>query len=370
MLAIGLMTGTALDGFIDAALIETDGHSLQALRQWRLHPYSAALRARLAEAVAAARAWNFTGPEPDFAAVEHDYTRAHADAVRALMEEAGLRAIDVGVVGFHGLTVLHRAAKPRQPGATRQIGDGALLADAIDIDVAFDFRSADVAAGGQGAPLAPAYHAALLAFSGAQPPSGVLNLGGVANLTVWGGPDQLIAFDTGPANGPLNEWMEGHGLEPLDRDGRAASIGRVHEQLLEQWLDHPFFDAPFPKSLDRYDFNAAMARGLSVSDGAATLTAFSAAAVARGLELLPRPPDRLIACGGGRKNPVLMGALRQRCGIEVIDCDRLGWRGDAIEAEAFAFLAARVLQGLPISYPQTTSAPAPMTGGQIARARR
>lgn len=367
MLALGLMTGTALDGYIDGALLDTDGDTVARLLPYRLHPYGEPLRLRLAAAVAAARAWAFTGPEPEaFAAVERDYTLAHAEAVHALIAEAGLSPRDVGVIGFHGLTVLHRPPRAGLPGATRQIGDGALLARETGIPVVFDFRSADVAAGGQGAPLAPIYHAALLRFCGQTAPAAALNLGGVANVTWLGADGALAAFDTGPANGPLNEWMEAHGRGGFDKDGAAARAGRVHDGLLADLLDHPFFDAPYPKSLDRYDFPAALVRGLSVEDGAATLTAFAAGAIGRGLDLLPARPQRLIACGGGRKNPALMAAIARHAGVEVIDADLVGWRGDAIEAEAFAYMAVRRLEGLPFSFPTTTGAPAPMIGGRLA----
>jgi anhydro-N-acetylmuramic acid kinase len=362
---LGLMTGTALDGFIDAALIRTDGREVSELGPYRLHPYSAGLRAELARAVEAARAWGFEGSEPAaVTAPERAYTEAHAEAVAALLDEANLKPKDVAVLGFHGLTVLHRPAQRR----TRQIGDAALLARLTGVDCACDFRIADVEAGGQGAPLAPLYHAALLRFSRVAAPAAVLNLGGVANLTWWGGGEEVAAFDTGPANGPVNEWVEAHGGGAFDRDGALAASGVVHESLLLGWLDNPYFDAPYPKSLDRYDFPAELARGLGLEDGAATLTAFAAAAVGLGLDLFPRATDTLIACGGGRKNPVLMAALAERTGAEVLPAEAIGWRGDAIEAEAFAFLAMRVREGLPLSLPQTTGAVQPLTGGRIARA--
>ncbi len=358
------MTGTALDGFIDVALLRTDGESIAELGPFLLHPYGDALRARFAETIASARAWNFQGPEPDWRDIERDYTHACAEAVQALLDQAGLGPETVRIVGLHGLTVLHRP----QIRHTRQIGDGALLARETGIDVVFDFRSADVAAGGQGAPLAPAYHAALLDFSGEPAPAAALNLGGVANLT-WRGLDgRLIAFDCGPANGPINEWMEAHGLGKMDENGALAAAGAVHEGLLIDLLDHPFFDQSYPKSLDRYDFSAALVRGLSPADGAATLTALAAASIGRGLDLMPQRPARLIVCGGGRKNPILMREIAARANAIPVDCDALGWRGDAIEAEAFAFLSMRALRGLPLSFPETTGAPAPLSGGRIALA--
>jgi anhydro-N-acetylmuramic acid kinase len=275
----------------------------------------------------------------------------------------------VGLVGGHGLTVLHRAPQGGRRGATRQLLDGARLAREIGIDVAFDFRSADMAAGGEGAPLAPVYHGALLAFAGEAAPAAVLNLGGVANITLWRGGEDLVAFDTGPANGPINEWVERQGLGTYDMDGALAASGCVDEGRVQQWLSHPYFSRPPPKSLDRYDFSAALADGLSPADGAATLTALSAAGVARALEVLPAQPSRLILCGGGRRNPVLVSQIAQRTGRAVIDADDCSWRGDAVEAECIAFLAARTRAGLPISFPATTGAPTPLTGGRIAPAK-
>lgn len=368
MRALGLMTGTALDGFIDAAIVETDGETISALGAWRLHPYGERLRSRLAGAVAAARIWGFEGPAPEAFAVERDYTLAHAEAVRALVKDAGLTLADIDVVGMHGLTVLHRPGAPAAPGRTLQLGDGALLARELGRDVVYDFRSADVAAGGQGAPLAPIYHAALMRFAGRAAPAAALNLGGVGNVTWVGEGGQIAAFDTGPANGPLNEWMEMCGLGAFDADGALAASGRADEARIAALLQHPYFAAPYPKSLDRYDFSAALVDGMSPADGAATLTAFAAAAVGAGLDRLPQRPHELIVCGGGRKNPVLMRELAARAGAAPISADAVGWRGDAIEAEAFAYLAVRVLKGLPISFPDTTGVPAPMTGGRIVRA--
>ncbi len=367
--ALGCMTGTALDGAIDLALVRTDGRVLLELGPWGLVPYGDDLRSYMAEAVAAARAWGFQGDAPRILAeAERRFTLAHAEAIRWFLADSGVGAGEVDLVGLHGLTVLHRPSRGGSRGFTRQLGGGALLAREVGIDVAYDFRSADVAAGGEGAPLAPIYHAALLAFSGQPAPAAALNLGGVANVTWWGGGEEIVAFDTGPANGPINEWMEHCGLGAYDVDGAVAARGVVDEARLARLLGHVYFSRPLPKSLDRYDFPAAIAEGLSPADGAALLTAFSAAAVGRGLDLLPARPERLIVCGGGRKNPTLMGEIARRAGVTPVDADDLGWRGDAVEAECFAFLAARTRAGLPLSFPSTTGAPAPMTGGRVARA--
>ena len=365
--AVGLMTGTVLDGNIDVAMLRTDGETVASLGPYRLAPYPPGLRDLLEETLAAARLWNFEGPEPAlFARAEAALTRAQAEAVRDLVETEGPGLAALGIVGFHGQTVLHRAPVPGRKGATRQLGDGQMMADLLGVPVAYDFRSADVAAGGQGAPLSAIYHAALLRGLGQGPATAVLNLGGVANVTWWDGAEGVIAFDTGPANAPINDWVKAHGLGEMDRGGALALSGRVDEPRLARLLDHPWLAAPYPKSLDRFDFPAAMADGLNAADGAATLTAFTAAAVGRALDLLPHRPARLVVCGGGRHNPAIMAALAARAGVEPLPAEAVGWRGDAIEAECFALLAVRVQRGLPISFPTTTGAPRPMTGGRLA----
>lgn len=365
--AVGLMTGTVLDGNIDVALIRTDGEKIAALGSYRLAPYPPDIRALLEETLAAALAWRFEGPEPAiFAAAEAALTRAQSDAVRALVTAEGLRMDDIGVVGFHGQTVLHRAPQPGRLGQTRQLGDGALMHALLGCKVVYDFRSADMAAGGQGAPLSAAYHAALLRAAGSDGDTAILNLGGVANITWWDGADQLIAFDTGPANAPLNDFIKAHGLGEMDRDGLLAGQGNVDEGRLARLLEHPYLAAPYPKSLDRFDFGASMADGCTPTDGAALLTAFTAAAVGRALDLLPQRPKRLVVCGGGRHNPTLMAMLGPHAGVRAVPAEAMGWSGDAIEAQCFAFLAVRSLRGLPISFPTTTGVAAPICGGRVA----
>lgn len=366
--AVGLMTGTVLDGMIDIALLRTDGQTVHETGPWTLAPYDPSTRALLAQALGEALAWQFDGPEPAvFAVAEDALTRAQAGAVNAFLKEAGIAAADVTGIGFHGQTVLHRAPTRTRIGDTRQLGQGELMARLCGIDVVHDFRTVDIRAGGQGAPLSAGYHAALLQGLGAGPETAVLNLGGVANLTWRAADGTLVAFDTGPANAPLNDWVGRATGAAMDRGGALAARGAVDERLLARLLDYPYLAAPFPKSLDRFDFPAAMVEGLGLEDGAATLAAFTAGAVGRGLDLLPRRPNRLIVCGGGRKNPALMEALRVRAGIEPVAAEAIGWRGDAIEAECFAFLAIRCLRGLPISFPTTTGVPRPMTGGTISR---
>ncbi|MGX8009394.1 anhydro-N-acetylmuramic acid kinase [Mesorhizobium sp. ORM8.1] len=365
--AVGLMTGTVLDGNIDVALIKTDGERIADTGTYTLAPYPQSIRALLEETLRQARAWNFDGPEPAiFREAEEALTRAQSAAVRNLVESQGMGMADIGVVGFHGQTVLHRAPQPGKIGRTRQLGDGELMAALLNTKVAYDFRSADVAAGGQGAPLAAAYHAALLRQVDVSGDTAVLNLGGVGNITWWDGKDAIVAFDTGPANAPVNDFIKEQGLGEMDRDGKLAAAGKVDEARLVKLLEHPYLTKPYPKSLDRFDFTAAMAEGLNVEDGAATLTAFTVSAVGKALDLLPRRPKRLAVSGGGRHNPTMMAMLGQRAGVEIIQAEALGWKGDAVEAECFAFLAVRVLRGLPISFPSTTGAPEPMRGGKLA----
>jgi anhydro-N-acetylmuramic acid kinase len=361
------MTGTVLDGNIDVALLKTDGERIEEFGAYHLAPYPADIRALLEDALQDARRWNFEGPEPAvFAEAEAALTRAQSQAVKDLVKSAGLALTDIGIVGFHGQTVLHRAPTTDRLGDTRQLGDGELMHEILGTKVAYDFRSADVRAGGQGAPLAAIYHTALLQDLADGGTIAILNLGGVGNITWWDGKDGIVAFDTGPANAPLNDFIKAHGLGEMDVDGGLGASGTVDEERLAKLLQHPYFAAPFPKSLDRFDFTAAMAEGLNPADGAATLSAFTASAVGRALDLLPHRPSRLIVSGGGRHNPTIMSMIAQRAGVETVSADTLGWRGDAVEAECFAFLAVRVLRGLPISFPATTGAPKPMTGGKLA----
>jgi anhydro-N-acetylmuramic acid kinase len=368
MLAIGLMSGTSLDG-IDAALIETDGETAVRALAFRGEPYSDVARAELAEATRMALTFERPRASPPIVAAGELITRTHVLAVHKLLAEAGVSASDVGVIGFHGQTIAHRPDR----GWTWQIGDGAALADATGITCVSDFRAADVAAGGQGAPLLPVYHAALAA--GLAGSVAVLNLGGVANITYRGadpgsGPGQvgtLVAFDTGPANGLIDSWIDAETGARFDAGGALAATGKVDQTVLTAMLDNSWFDAAPPKSLDRNDFTIQPALGLSAADGAATLTAFTAATVAAALEHLPRRPERLVVAGGGRHNPTLLAMIAQRTGLTPESSDSLGWNGDSMEAEGFAYMAVRTLRNLPISFPGTTGVDRPLTGGVIHR---
>lgn len=359
--AAGFMSGTSLDA-VDAAMILTDGIQILDFGPVAERKYTPAERAVLRAAVNAARDWNWQGDPPDFIEACAVLTATHKDALDKML--AGWDGPAPSLAGVHGQTVLHRRPKDGHKGATLQILDALALRSELGMRLAHDFRSTDVAAGGEGAPLAPIYHQALLARSG-YANAGVLNLGGVANITICEADGAMTAFDTGPANGPIDEWVEGHGAGTYDKDGALAGAGQVHEGLLAQLLDHPYFNEAPPKSLDRYDFNANLVRGLSLADGAATLAAFCAGSVARGFEHAGTRPQELIICGGGRRNPALMATLSEDVPCRVLSAESAGWRGDSIEAEAFAFLAARTLRGLPISFPSTTGAPEPMSGGVV-----
>lgn len=363
--SVGLMTGTVLDGNIDVALLRTDGERVLEFGPWQLVPYESAAVALIAEAIEQAREWNFAGREPAvFGAATQALSTEQALAVLGLLEEAGISSRDVDVVGLHGQTVLHRAPHQGRPGRTRQLGDGALMATMLGVDVVCDFRSNDVAQGGQGAPLSPVYHQTLLHELGDSRHQAFLNLGGVANLT-WTAGERLIAFDTGPANAPINDWVRGKAGLAMDVDGQLGSQGRVDEDRLLAMLEHPWFKQSYPKSLDRFSFPASLAEGLTLIDGAATLTAFAAASVAKGLSMLPARTDTLIVGGGGRRNPTLMHMLGERTGAEVVAAEACQWRGDALEAEAFAYLAQRSKRGLPLSFPTTTGVPSPTLGGVL-----
>ena len=352
MLAIGLMSGTSIDG-IDAALIETDGD--QEIRRIAFHvmPYEPAFAIRLRAVLGRVER------DHETAAVERELTLLHAKAVHQLLVKAAVRPEAVDTICFHGHTIHHEP----HSGFTWQIGDGALLARECGIDVVGDFRSADVRAGGEGAPLAPIFHAALAAEL--PKPLAVLNIGGVANVT-WIGPSaELIAFDTGPGNALIDDWTYRNTGKSMDRDCAVARRGTVDRDVLRILLDNPYFDRPPPKSLDRNDFDVGAVEPLLVEDGAATLTQFTAASVAASLKHLPLAPERWIVSGGGRRNPAIMSSLSQLLDVAVEPIEAVGWDGDAIEAQAFAYLAVRAVQDQPFSFPETTGVAQPTCGGVV-----
>jgi anhydro-N-acetylmuramic acid kinase len=400
--AIGLMSGTSLDG-IDVAAIRTDGVEVFERGAWLTVPFDDGLRKTLLEAVHS---------KGDMAKTENLITLKHADAVRTFLKESGMKAADVQVIGFHGQTVAHRPDE----GITWQIGNGSLLAEKTGIDVVCDLRRRDVAAGGQGAPLVPVYHAALAKKLNL--PVCVLNIGGIANVT-WVGRSEaadedilshdIIAFDTGPGNAMLNDWVLSKTGVPFDQDGRLALAGKVHEEIVARYMSDAFFNIHPPKSLDRNAFTLHALEYLSLEDGAATLTAFAAESMAAAAQYFPVPAKQWLVTGGGRHNPAMMAALARALsftsplmgevaqsagegekymdtplpsplpqgerGIQrlplpsrerevlVQPVESVGWEGDAMEAQAFAYLAVRSLRKLPLTVPTTTGANRAVTGG-------
>jgi anhydro-N-acetylmuramic acid kinase len=348
---IGLMSGTSLDG-VDAAWLETDGIQVSAFGPALTLPYDQTLRSDLRTILDLAP--GLAPDDPRLLNAVARLTDFHVQAVKALDRPAD-------IIGFHGQTILHQPDR----GRTWQVGDAAALARQTGMPVAFDFRSADVAAGGQGAPLAPVYHAALA--DRLPKPIVVLNIGGVANVTWIGADGDLVAFDTGPGNGPLDDWSLRHTGKAFDKDGRLARSGRVDQDVLGALLSHPFFRLPAPKSLDRLAFTQALeisgVAALAPADGAATLAAFTIESIA--MTSFPALPGSWLVCGGGRHNPVIMEGLADRLGVPVQPVEAVGWNGDALEAQCFGFLAARVCRGLPLSFPSTTGVTSPTPGGQI-----
>jgi anhydro-N-acetylmuramic acid kinase len=367
MRVLGFMTGTSLDA-VDMAILETDGEQIQAFGAAGERKLTESCRDIMLEATKQALSWARGTPAPAiFAAAGHAGAVEHLGAAEEFLAANGLTWRDIDLMGVHGQTVLHERPQPGRVGRTVQLGDAQWLADQAGVPVAFDFRTADVAAGGEGAPLAPIYHLARMQASGLQAPLAALNVGGVANVTYWAGGDEIAAFDTGPGNGMIDLLVQERGAGRFDEGGRLAAAGVADEAVLGELLAHPYFSAPPPKSLDRYDFSLDPLKHLSLEDAAATLVAFTAEGVSRAFTLMGKVPREVVVAGGGRHNPQLMKAFSARVPCPVRSADDYGWRGDAIEAEAFAYLAARTWRGLPISFPKTTAVPAPMTGGKIAR---
>lgn len=359
----GFMSGTSIDA-VDGAMIYTDGRTIKEFGSTVERKYTHIERDTLKKAVDEARKWNWKGEPPvdAFANACEVITRTHFEAYSELVQKSDYKKPKY--VGVHGQTVLHRAATKEENGDTLQLIDAQALYRKLKIPIVYNFRSRDIACGGQGAPLTPAYHLAL--FKKLDYRNGaILNLGGVANITLINSEGYLTAFDTGPANGPIDEWIERHGRGTMDIDGKIARLGKVDQQLLDKLFENAWFNEPPPKSLDRYDFSANMADGLSFADGVATLTAFSAKSVAKGIELLQEKPEVLVVCGGGRHNQTLLGFIEKYLECKVLTTEDVGWRGDSIEAEAFGFLAVRRIYGLQTSWNSTTGANGFVCGGDI-----
>lgn len=364
--AIGLMSGTSMDG-IDVALLRTDGEAVVERGPAMGSSYDAGFRGVLAKALETAKGIVDRRHRPgDLAEVEHELTLRHADAVNVFLKTFGIAAESIDFIGFHGQTVLHR---PLQ-GLTVQIGDGPMLARRTGVAVVHDMRANDMVHGGQGAPLVPAYHAALAAGIPelAGKPIMFVNIGGISNLTHVGGDGEIIAFDSGPGNTLIDQWVESQLGIPYDDGGEIAVQGDVIRPLAQRYLDHPFFTSNKRMSLDRNDFRPPTAVTASVADGARTLAYVTAAAIERSMRHLPEMPEVIIVCGGGRLNRVIMADLASLTGSRVEPAETFGFNGDSMEAEAWAYLAVRSSRGLPLTFPGTTDVRAPVTGGVLAPA--
>jgi anhydro-N-acetylmuramic acid kinase len=366
--ALGLMSGTSMDG-IDLAMLRTDGEDAVERGPSFFVAYGASFRRRIEDALETAKAITERTQRPgELAALERELTLRHADAVRAFLASPAAAWGKPEVIGFHGQTVLHRPAAA----LTVQLGDGGLLARETGLPVVYDMRAADMLAGGQGAPLVPAYHAALarsLPPDMRRLPVAFVNIGGISNITFVGTDNDPIAFDTGPGNTLIDQWVSREGGVPFDAGGMIASEGGIAVAVVERYLKNPFFEKPGPKSLDRNDFTLDPAAGLELADGARTLAAVSARAILKAVGHLPEPPRLWIVCGGGRKNPHIVADLKAGAaeqGSEVGVAEEVGLDGDATEAEAWAYLAVRSLKRLPLTFPTTTGCRKPVSGGVLA----
>lgn len=358
-----------MDG-IDVAALETDGEGHLRFGPSALHFYRHEEEVLLRRAVEAARALTDRTARPGLLAeAERMLTVLHAGAVQTFLDANGIAPGAIDVVGFHGQTVLHRP----ETGLTVQLGDGPMLARELGLPVVYDFRAADVAAGGQGAPLVPVYHRALAQTLDRPHPIAVLNVGGVANITYIDGSPDPFACDTGPGNALVDDFMRARAGHSFDAAGVNAAQGHVDEQAVARVLAHPFFGQPPPKSLDRNAFREFAAKeaglaGKSIADGAATLTAITAASVAAIVALLPVPPRSWIVCGGGAHNVTLMRMLQERLAPATVEtADGVKWSADAMEAQAFAYMAVRRLRNLPITFPTTTGVSKPTCGGVLVQ---
>ncbi len=366
--AIGLMSGTSMDG-IDIALLHTDGENQVERGPSMAVPYEQGFRDRLKQALVQAGELNDRTARPgDLAAIERNLTLRHAVAVNDFLHRNGLKPGEIDVIGFHGQTVLHR---PDQA-LTVQLGDGQLLADMTGIPVVYDIRANDMVHGGQGAPLIPVYHAALARGLDGSSATVFVNIGGISNLTFIGAQDQIAAYDSGPGNTLIDQWVEMQTGQAFDAGGEIARRGNVLPALAARYLDHPFFAANRRRSLDRNDFRPPERSEASLEDGARTLAYVTAAAILKSASHLPDSPRRYIVCGGGRLNAVIMDHLRalaEKDGADVVAAETLGFDGDSMEAEAWAYLAVRSQRGLALTFPGTTGVSAPLSGGIFVRPR-
>jgi anhydro-N-acetylmuramic acid kinase len=354
--AIGLMSGTAMDG-IDAALIKTDGDSYIEFIGFESVPHDDDFKNRLRPCL------NRTDRDAnDIKAIEREFTHRQIEIINELILNNNMMADNINVIGFHGQTIHHDP----DGGVTIQLGDGGWLSNQLNIPVVYDLRQADMMAGGQGAPFIPVYHAALAKNEGLELPIVIANIGGVSNITWIGQDDDLIGFDTGPGNAMIDDWVKKHTGNDYDEGGKLAKSGVVDMHILDGFLSFPYILKKYPKSLDRNDFNDLNIKNMSVVNGAATLTAMTVQGIVCGVRQCPAMPTALYVSGGGRHNVAIMDGLRDALNIDVLSVDELQWNGDSMEAEGFAYMAVRTLRNLPISFPNTTGCNAPTVGGVVA----
>mgnify|MGYP001344132733 FL=1 len=366
--SIGLMTGTANDGYIDIAALRTDGTNVVEFGPYELSSYKdQSIKELIFKTYEEARKWNFEGPEPNiFSLTEKKITEEQSAAIEEFINKYNIKKNEISCVGFHGLTVLHRPVDSNNNvGKTRQLGNGQMMSDYLQLPVVNNFRSNDIDHGGQGAPLAPIYHLALAKYI-KDKNIVFLNIGGVTNITYIGETDKLIALDCGPGNAPIDDFVRYHNKGLMDKNGQFAKLGNVHYDLVNEFMENDFFNLPYPKSLDRNNFNFDNIYKLSLEDGCATMVKIISMTISKALQLLPNQPSSILTSGGGRKNQTLINEISLETKIQCKNIDDYNLRGDAIEAEAFAFLAVRSLKKLPLSFPSTTGVKYPVTGGDTS----
>jgi anhydro-N-acetylmuramic acid kinase len=370
--ALGLMSGTSMDG-IDIALVRTNGKRKVERGPYRSYPYPAKFREKLVHGLRTARNIRKRGDRPDeLPSLEREVTRRHVAAVHKYLKHNGLRLSDVDIVGFHGQTVLHRP----ESGLTVQLGLGQVLADQTGLPVVYDLRANDMAHGGQGAPLACAYHRALAAgleANGPRWPVVFVNIGGISNVTWIPAEGEMVAFDAGPGNMLIDQWMQTKAGKSFDEDGQTATGGKVVDRIVDSYLENAYFEQAPPKSLDRGDFAPLKSDQISLADGARSLARVTALALVRSMAKLPQPPALWVICGGGSRNPVIMRDIQELVAAsdgsryaKVATAEEFGLNSEAIEAEAWAYLAVRSLRGLNISWHGTTGVHHAATGGTLS----
>ncbi len=358
-----------MDG-IDVALIRSDGHFFVERGPNIFLAYEKDTRQRIREGLETASRLKDRTISPDILAdLECELTELHGRAVGEFLDNNNINTGEIDLIGFHGQTVLHRP----QYALTIQLGDGQKLADQTGIEVIYDFRANDMLNNGQGAPLVPVYHGALANNIPAELIDGkamvFVNIGGISNITHVDSDGCLTAFDSGPGNGLIDQWVLFKAGLDYDDGGKIAAGGKVIEEICRRYLSHPYFELPIPKSLDRKDFEPLLDDDVSLADGARSLARLTASTIVHSIDQLPSMPAVIVVCGGGALNKVIMSDLQSmaiQIGTKVITAEQAGLSAGAMEAEAFAYLAIRAKLGEPLTYPKTTGCSKPVTGGVSA----